>query len=141
MKRRVNLPRLNLPRWRGVSVSRTWPDLDLTLPTWRARAVRYLLIYVALVLALVSVRASTSGVRPALREAQGREQALVTQRDNLILQLEALETPQRIIEWARGNGMRLYADAPKDTADIPAIPAAAPAPVPARTVEVTTQWK
>lgn len=116
-------------------------DLDLTLPTWRARAVRYLLIYVALVVALVSVRASTSDVRPALREAQGREQALVTQRDNLILQLEALETPQRIFEWARGNGMVLYAAAPKDTAEIAGIPEAPTPTAPVRTVEVTTQWK
>lgn len=122
---------------------RAWPQLDpdLTLPTWRARAVRYLLIYVALVVALVSVRASTSGVRPDLRAAQLREQTLITQRDNLALQLQTLETKQRIMAWAVANGMELSATAVKGSADIqgiPEAPAAAPQP---RTVEVVTQWK
>ncbi len=133
--------RLNLPQWSGASTGLTRPDLDLTLPTWRARAVRYLLIYVALVVALISVRASTSGVRPALREAQQQEQTLITQRDNLALQLQALETPQRIGEWARANGMQLFAVAPKSTADLTGLPDV-PLPTPApRRVEVKTQWK
>ncbi|ALW88401.1 hypothetical protein GCM10008956_21020 [Deinococcus arenae] len=122
---------------------RAWPkfDPDLTLPTWRARAVRYLLIYVALVVALVSVRASTSNVRSLLREAQGQEQTLITQRDNLALQLQELEAPQRIGAWAKANGMQLFAVAPKDTADIAGVQAAPVRSAQPRKVEVRTQWK
>ncbi|GGR91236.1 hypothetical protein [Deinococcus sedimenti] len=116
-------------------------DPDLTLPTWRARAVRYLLIYVALVVSLVSVRASTAGVRPALREAQTREQTLITQRDNLSLQLQTLESRPRIIAWAKANGMELSAVASKGAADIAGVPEAAHVPAAPRTVEVRTQWK
>ncbi|GGL05525.1 hypothetical protein [Deinococcus radiotolerans] len=122
---------------------RPWPQLDpdLTLPTWRARAVRYLLIYVALVVALVSVRASTSEVRPGLRAAQLREQTLITQRDNLALQLQTLETKQRIMAWAQANGMELSATAVKGSADIQGIPDAPAVAPQTRTVEVVTKWK
>lgn len=116
-------------------------NLDLSLPTWRSRAVRYLLIYAALVVALVSVRASTSGVRPALREAQAREQQLITQRDDLALQLQVLESRPRILAWARANGMELSADSDRGTADIAGIPEAPLVGARPGTVEVITQWK
>lgn len=119
-------------------------ELDTSLPTWRARAVRYLLIYIALVVALVSVRSGTSGVRPALREARDREGQLITQRDNLALQLQALENPQRVRDWAFANGMRRVADAPKDVQTFPvqkvndAVPGMGAAQP---TLEVRTEWK
>ncbi|MFN4249381.1 MULTISPECIES: hypothetical protein [unclassified Deinococcus] len=115
--------------------------VDTSLPTWRGRAVRYVLIYLLMVLALVTVRAATQGVRPALKEAQAREAALTTQRDDLALQLQVLENPQRLRDWAFANGMQRFTDAAKETGKIGGVKAAAPAPAAPRRVEVSVQWK
>ncbi|TDE87566.1 MULTISPECIES: hypothetical protein [Deinococcus] len=118
----------------------TLSRLDLSVATWRARAIRYVVIYLLLALALVGARFLTQGVRPALRAAQEREAVLTTQRDELELRVQALGNPQRIRDWALQNGMRRFAEAPKTTQDLSSIPA--PAPVPAHTtLEVTTEWK
>ncbi|MFC6662171.1 hypothetical protein [Deinococcus multiflagellatus] len=117
-----------------VSLSRflpRWSELDTSLPTWRARAVRYVLIYFALVLVLVGARALTSHVRPALRAAQTREAALTTQNANLTVQLQTLENQRRLLDWATEHGMRRLTDVPKDRATFAPLPAAPPpAPVP-----------
>ena len=86
------------------------PRFDLSTATWRARAIRYVVIYLALALALVGARLLTQDVRPTLREAQLREAALTTQRDELEVRVQALGSPQRVREWALQNGMRRFAD-------------------------------
>ncbi|GAA5531799.1 hypothetical protein E5F05_11940 [Deinococcus metallilatus] len=116
------------------------PHFDLSAATWRARAIRYLVIYLLLALMLVGARLLTQDVRPSLRAAQDREAALTTERDELELRVQALSNPQHIRDWALQNGMRRFAETPKTTQDLSGLPA--PAPVPAQTtLEVTTVWK
>jgi len=116
------------------------PRFDLSAATWRARAVRYVVIYLALALALVGARLLTQDVRPTLREAQAREAALTTQRDELEIRVQALGSPQRVREWALQNGMRRFAEAPKTTQALKGVPAPASAAAPT-TLEVRTEWK
>ncbi len=116
------------------------PRFDLTTATWRARAIRYVVIYLLLALALVTARFLTQEVRPTLRAAQEREATLTTQRDELELRVQALGNPQRISDWALKSGMRRFAEAPKTSAAITGVPA--PTPLrPHTTLEVTTEWK
>ncbi|GAA0517182.1 hypothetical protein [Deinococcus depolymerans] len=115
--------------------------VDTSLPTWRGRAVRYVLIYLLMVVTLVTVRAATQQVRPALREAQAREAVLTTRRDDLAIELQTLENPQRLRDWAFANGMQRLTDAAKVTEKIGGVrPVPAPA-APERRVEVSVQWK
>lgn len=116
------------------------PRFDLTTATWRARAIRYVVIYLLLALTLVVARFLTQDVRPTLRAAQGREVVLTTRRDELELRVQALGNPQRVSDWALQNGMRRFAGAPKTSAVITGVPA--PASLrPHTTLEVTTEWK
>lgn len=126
------------------SLRRVWPAtlvVDTSLPTWRGRAVRYVLIYLLMVLTLVIVRGATQHIRPELRAAQAREAELNTQRDTLALQLQSLENPQRLRTWAFANGMRRFTDADKVTESIAPLPSARVPVVPARKLEVKTQWR
>ncbi|EYB68372.1 hypothetical protein DEIPH_ctg025orf0258 [Deinococcus phoenicis] len=116
------------------------PRFDLSAATWRARAIRYVAIYLVLALMLVGARLLTQDVRPTLRTAQDREVALTTQRDELELRVQALGNPQRVRDWAFQNGMRRFAEAPKTTQDLTGVPAPAPAAA-HTTLEVTTEWK
>ncbi|WP_221089178.1 hypothetical protein [Deinococcus aquaedulcis] len=118
-----------------------WNEMDTSLPTWRARAVRYVLIYLALVLVLVTVRALTSNVRPALRAAEKREAALITQNADLTVQLQTLESQRRLKDWAQAHGMRLLAVTPPNKATFTPLPPAPRRPSAARTLEVKTLWK
>ena len=115
----MTLPRLRLGR------------LDLSETTWRGRALRYLVIYLMLALALIGARYFTQEIRPMLRAAQEREATLLIQRNDLAVQVQILENPQRIRDWAFANGMIRFAEAPKETQAIlplPPPPAARPAP-------------
>jgi len=114
--------------------------LDLSLSTWQARAVRYVLIYLVLALVLVAARFLTQDVRPDLRAAQKREVALTNARDELEVSVQRLSNPQRIRDWADGHGLRPFAEAPKKTEALLSVPAPAPAPV-QTTLEVYTEWK
>lgn len=121
-----------------------WPVFDTSVAVWRARAIRYVLIYLSLVLALVVARSLTQDIRPNLLAAQEREAALTTQRDDLTVRVQALETPQRVRDWAFANGMRRFADAPnKDTQTIEPVgsQSSAVGTTQPRQVEVRTQWK
>ena len=118
--------------------------LDTSLPTWRSRAVRYLLIYLALLTALVTVRSLTYDVRKNLRSAQLLEGQLMSQRDSLSLEVQSLENLQRVRDWAFANGMRRFAEATKVTQEVapprPPLPSML-LPTSPRTVEVKIQWK
>lgn len=103
--------------------------VDLSEATWRGRAVRYVLIYLALALALVGARYLTQDIRPALRAVQEREATLLTRRNDLAVRVQALENPQRIRDWAFANGMVRFAEAPKEAqAILPLPPRSAPPP-------------
>lgn len=125
---RPKLSRLSLPRF------------DLSVSTWQARAIRYVAIYLLLVLALVGARLWTQDARPTLRAAQEREATLTSERDRLELRVQTLGSPQRVREWAFANGMRRYAEAPKTRAALSGVSAPPPVAAPT-TLEVTTEWK
>lgn len=129
---------MTLPRLTG-----DWSKVDTSYGTWRGRAIRYVLIYLTLVLALVLTRYLTQQVRPQMLAAQGRESALINERDDLIVRVQTLENPQRIRDWAFANGMRRFAEAPKELQAIPATdaPGTPRELTVTRTVEVRTQWK
>ncbi|GGS16948.1 hypothetical protein [Deinococcus knuensis] len=127
-----------------VTLRRVLPaglTLDTSLPTWRGRAVRYVLIYLLMVVAMVTVRGATQHIRPELRAAQAREAELTTRRDTLALQLQSLENPQRLRSWAFANGMRRFTDANKVTETIAPLPSVRVPVSPERKLEVKTQWR
>lgn len=120
-----------------------WPAVDTSPATWRGRALRYLLIYLVLLVALVAVRYVTRDVRVTLLAANREEATLSAQRDELALEVESLSNVQRVRDWAFANGMQRFAEATKTARVVTAgaarpVPDVRPAP---RTVEVETQWK
>ncbi|KEF33794.1 hypothetical protein RDMS_10530 [Deinococcus sp. RL] len=125
-----------MSRWRFPDLS----QLDVSVATWRARAVRYLAIYIALALLLVGARAMTQDVRPALRAAQEREAQLTTLRDELELRVQSLTGSARVRDWAFANGMRRFAGSPTTTGRFGS--ENLPPPLsPQTTLEVKTEWK
>lgn len=122
---------------------RRLPDLsrlDVSVATWRARAVRYLAIYLALALLLVGARALTQDVRPTLRAAQDREAQLTTQRDELELRVQTLTGSARVRDWALANGMRRFAGSTTTTGRFGSVKLPPPL-IPRTTLEVQTEWK
>ncbi|WP_425148486.1 hypothetical protein [Deinococcus sp.] len=110
---------------------------------WRARALRYLLIYLLLACVLVTLRYQTQGVYPELRRIRDERTALLRQRDDLSVAVQSLTSEQRVRAWAIQNGMVPYAQASKRTAAFeppPPLPAVSLAPLPSR-LEVVTKWK
>ena len=125
------------PPWSTVTVPETGA-------TWRGRALRYLLIYLLLLVAVVTARYLTHEVRPTLVTMTEREAALTARRAALAVEVQSLANEQRVREWAFANGMHRFAEAGKVSQSIPAPkrPAVPPGtPSPRRTVEVRTQWK
>ncbi|MFC6590692.1 hypothetical protein ACFP81_00650 [Deinococcus lacus] len=107
---------------------------------WRRRAVRLLLTYLALNLALLGLRSQTDYVRPGLLAARESEAGLTALRDRLDLEVQALSSVTRVRTWAQENGMRRFAELPKYSAEIGGV--AAPAvPVPAPKLEIQTEWR
>lgn len=121
-----------------------WPTLDTSPGTWRGRALRYLLIYLLLLLALVGVRYINRDVRPTLRAAVAQERQLLSRREELALEIQSLSNVQRIRQWAFANGMHRFAEAGKTSQTIPGIRPGSASETPSsspRTVEVRTEWK
>ncbi|GAA4016533.1 hypothetical protein GCM10022631_31150 [Deinococcus rubellus] len=120
-------------------MSRPLP-LQASLSVWRARALRYTSVYVLLAAALLGLRYATRETYPHLRELRINVLELQNQRDHLELEVQTLTTGPRVLEWAAAQGMVPYAQAPKTSADIPALPAL-PAPPPEDTsFQVSTRW-
>ncbi|SMB92220.1 hypothetical protein [Deinococcus hopiensis] len=113
---------------------------DFSLATWQSRAIRYMVIYLLLALALVASRYLTQDIRPSLRAAQDREAKLITARDELEVEVQRLSSPQRVRDWASQNGLRSFAEAPKTKQSITGVTPPPPAPV-RTTLEVNTEWK
>ncbi|GGQ93405.1 hypothetical protein [Deinococcus ruber] len=120
------------------------PHVDAALNAlWRARALRYMLIYLLLACVLVTLRYQTQHIYPDVRALRAERSALQQQRDELSLVVQTLTSEQRVREWAIQNGMVPYAQAPKQTqafSAAPRIPAVSLQPLPTR-VEVKTTWK
>ncbi|MDV6373730.1 hypothetical protein [Deinococcus arenicola] len=130
--------------WRSHFKGLDLKSVDLTETTWRGRAIRYVAIYLVLALTLVGARYLTQDIRPGLRVALDREATLVTQRNDLAVRVQALESPQRIREWAFANGMVRFAEAPKQSQAILPLPpgsAATPSLMPEPRVKVNIQWR
>ena len=110
--------------------------------TWRARALRYTLIFVLLAAALVALRYQTRGVRPELRALTQQRVMLQQQKAALELAAQRVTSPGRVRDWALSGGMKPFSQAAKDEASFAATPAPAalPDPTPPR-VEVRTQWR
>lgn len=115
--------------------------IDTSTATWQRRTLRYLTIYLLLALALVAARYATQHIRPTLRDAQQQEAALLSQRDNLEIRVQAATTPQKVQEWAVQNGMQRFAESNKSTRDLGTPPPDTAPPTPPSSVEVKTQWK
>ena len=110
---------------------------------WRARALRYLLVYLLLACVLVTLRYQTQHIYPDLHSLRDQRTELQRQRDELSLTVQTLTSEQRIREWAIANGMVPYAQATKQTQPFsaaPKLPAVSFQPLPTR-VEVKTTWK
>ncbi len=118
--------------------------VDLSLTTWRKRAIHYLLIWFTLVTALVSLRYFTYPIRTHFLNSLKLQQELVTQRDNLAVTLQISENPQRVRDWAISNGLKNFAESHKDYQTL--IPKEklkdmSQAVKVSQAVEVKTEWK
>lgn len=111
---------------------------------WRARALRYVLIYLLLACVLVTLRYQTREVYPNLRRLNDTRTELQRQQSELSLTVQTLTSEQRVRVWALANGMVPYAQASKQTQTFEAgVSRAAPLPEkpsPAR-VSVGTVWR
>jgi len=107
---------------------------------WRARALRYTLIYLLLACVLVGLRYQTRDVRPDLLALREQRETLAQKKLALQLEVQGRTSSARIRDWAIANGMVPFTRSAKETASFAALPAPATIP-PARPLEVTTRWK
>ena len=82
---------------------------------WRARALRYVLIYLLMGSALVTLRYQTREVYPQLSGLRVTRTELQRQQKELSLTVQSLTGEQRVRDWAIANGMMPYAQATKQT--------------------------
>ena len=82
---------------------------------WRARALRYVLIYLLMGSALVTLRYQTREVYPQLSALRTTRTELQRQQKELSLTVQSLTGEQRVRDWAIANGMMPYAQATKQT--------------------------
>ncbi|AFZ68756.1 hypothetical protein [Deinococcus peraridilitoris] len=107
---------------------------------WRARALRYTLIYLLLGGVLVGLRFQTRTLRPELLEVRGQLTMLTQQKQALQLEIQARTSSARVREWALANEMVPFSRARKSSAQFEPLPDVAP-PAPHRPLEVQTRWK
>lgn len=118
----------------------TFPSISWNPELWRARALRYTLIYLLLACVLVALRYQTREVYPDLRALRAERAQLAEQKQALELDVQARTSSAVVREWALANDMTPFSRAHKDTAAFDPLPA--PVPVaPARPLEVHTRWK
>lgn len=107
---------------------------------WRARAARYVMIYLSLAAVLTVGRILTQDIRPTRNATFNYEAVKVGQRDVLEVEVQRLHNPERIRQWAFGQGMQRFAEAPKLSGEFGTIPE----PVqlkPTVQLEMHTTWK
>lgn len=99
---------------------------------WRARALRYVLIYLLMGSALVTLRYQTREVYPQLSALRDARTELQRQQKELSLSVQSLTREQRVRDWALAHGMMPYAQATKQTQAFgPPVAPPGPGPLPA----------
>lgn len=110
------LPRSPLPPLPPSSLNGTAKAQDARLQAlWRARALRYVLIYLLMGCVLVTLRYQTRAVYPELRDLRATRTELQRQQNELSLTVQTLTSEQRVRTWALSSGMVPYAQASKQT--------------------------
>jgi hypothetical protein len=107
----------------------------------RERLVKYLYYYVAMVAVLLVVRVATSGSEAELRDLSQRADELTAEGSQLRRQISGLESPARVREWAVQNRMKPFSAVTVEDAKLEGLQPVKEEPVPARKLEVTTQWR
>lgn len=107
---------------------------------WRARALRYTLIYLLLGLVLSGLRFGARDIRPELLELRDQRATLTRDKQALELDLQTATSTARIREWAMTNDMIPFSRARTSTGTFEPLPAPPALPLP-RPLEVTTVWK
>lgn len=107
---------------------------------WRARALRYTLLYLLLAGALVGLRYQGRDVYPELRAQRDQKAALQQRRSMLELDIERASSAARVRAWALSQGMLPFSQARKQTAAFTALPSP-PALPPSQSLKVNTAWK
>ncbi len=137
------LPRSPLPPPPPSSLNGTAKAQDARLQAlWRARALRYVLIYLLMGCVLVTLRYQTRAVYPELRDLRATRTELQRQQNELSLTVQTLTSEQRVRTWALSSGMVPYAQASKQTqtfapplaGKLTVLPTPAPVPLLVRTV-------
>lgn len=104
---------LQRPRTAALPKPRIQINTDAAL--WRGRAMRYMLIYLLVAIALITTRHFTQDIRPTLRNLETQEGLLIKQRNELELEYQSKITPQKVKKWAREHNMVPFADTDKET--------------------------
>ena len=107
---------------------------------WRARALRYTLLYLLLACVLVGLRYQTRDVYPDLKELRTERNLLMQQKQALDLEVQKQTSTARVREWALGNGMIPFSNARKESAEFQPLPSPDPL-LPNQPLEVHTRWK
>ncbi|WP_424949707.1 hypothetical protein [Deinococcus sp.] len=111
---------------------------------WRARALRYVLIYLLMACVLVTLRYQARAVYPNLHRLNATLSELQHRQSELSLTVQSLTSEQRVRTWALEHGMVPYAQASKQMktfeAGVNQAPALPVRPVPA-SVTVRTVWR
>ena len=110
--------RAQLKHTRGAQARRvpaTAAQAEQVQVLWRARALRYVLIYLLMGSALVTLRYQTREVYPQLHTLRVTRTELQRQQKELSVSVQTLTGEQRVREWAIANGMVPYAQASKQT--------------------------
>ncbi len=107
---------------------------------WRARALRYVLLYLLLAGALVGLRYQGRSVYPELRALRDQRAALQQRRSVLELDVERQSSGARVRDWALERGMLPFSQARKQTATFTALPSPPALPA-AHSPKVNTAWK
>lgn len=119
-------------------------DLHRVQALWRARALRYVLIYLLMACVLVTLRYQTREVYPNLRKLNDTRTELQREQSELSLTVQSLTSEQRVRLWALANGMVPYAQARKETQTFtagPVVPVFPPQPQTPASLTFRTVWR
>jgi hypothetical protein len=109
--------------------------------TIRDRALRYLSVYVALLVVLAGSRFLTQHTYGNLQALVDREDALVYRKAQLTREIDALESKARVRDWATKNEMIPWSTAKRQFAKLEGLTAPLPIPSLNPKVKVITQWR
>jgi hypothetical protein len=107
----------------------------------KQRVVRYLFVYVSLVMVLTGVRFMTSKYARQLADLQTQSSLLERQSAQLHRDISSLESPARVRAWAEAHGMVPYVSGSFNFVKLDSLPGVADVPKPKNKVTVETQWR